>query len=266
MPLVSVATLLRVADRAAYQYGQIIDTMAAISLQGTEYYWETITATDDPDVEVPTLQLYRATDEDLDPIRVGHYGTLLGNIITGMQGHFNSDDGTGNPFQIGGWDGYLTTKDERVSQYFGELFFSIIGAYMLAKNVFSEGDDVFGTAEVIVGPAITFTDGINYGNGDASNPANGAFFAGTQLRAKAEVNIGAANLDLRLAVKDLNDNPTTIDVTIPAGTPSGTFVDVGVAANRFLDVTGIGFVPAGNTGTLGDEVTIRNKKERQIAL
>jgi hypothetical protein len=265
MPLVSVATLLRVADRAAYQYGQIIDTMTAISQQGTDYYWQTITDTDDPDVEIPCEALYLATDEDLEPGLVGKYGTLLSNIIVGMENHFARNDGSGQPLQAGGWDGYLTSEDQRVSQYFGDLFFAVKGYYMLANDVFSEGDDQFADVEVIVGPAIQFTDGINYGNGAATNPANDTYFAATQLKVVV-VTMGAANLDLRLSVKDKNDNPTTIDVTVPAGSAPGTEIDVGGASDRFLDVIGAAFVPAGSMGTLGDEVTVRNKKERQIAL
>jgi hypothetical protein len=41
---------------------------------------------------------------------------------------------------------------------------------------------------------------------------------------------------------------------------------VGSSSNRFLDVMGAAFVPAGSTGTVGDDVTVRNLKERQIQL
>jgi len=265
MPLIDVTHLLQVADRAAYQYEQIADAFEVIRQQGLAYYWEIVSDTDDVDVEVPTEKKYEEVDDDLETDRAVKYGTSLGNVIVGMEAHFTRKV-SGVPLQLGGWDGYLTDNDERVSQYFGELFFAVKGYYMLANNVFSEGDDTFGTAEVIAGPAIQFTDGVNYGNGSQQNPANGTYFAATQLRAKTEVAIGGTNLDLRLSVKDINDNPTTIDVTIPAGTPSGTFIDVGGTSDRFLDVTNIDFVPAGSQGTLGDEVTIRNKKERQIAL
>jgi hypothetical protein len=265
MPLISVPTLLRVADRAAYQNGQIQDTMAAISAQGTEFYWQTITDTDDPDVEIPCEGPYLEVDEDFDPGRNAHYGTRLPLIITAMEAHFARDDGSGQPLQIGGWDGYLTSEDQRVSQYFGDLFFAVKGYYMLANNVFSEGDDQFADIEVITGPAIQFTDGINYGDGSPSNPANDQFFAATQLKVVV-VSMGGTDLDLRLSVKDVNDNPTTIDVTVPGGSAGGTEIDIGTSSDRFLDVMGAIFVPAGSTGTVGDNVTIRNKKERQIAL
>ena len=267
MPLVDTTTLLRVADRAAYQYEQILDTFDAIDEQGLGYYWETVSATDDVDVEVPTERPYEEVDDDLDPAQVARTGTKLGNVIYGMEAHFNRRDANGDPLQIGGWDGYLADENERVSQYFGELYFAIKGGYMLAINVFSEGDDQFAQAVLVGSPptSITFTDGINYGNGDSLNPANGTYFAATQLKIRV-TSMGATAVDLRLAVKDINDNPTTIDVAIPGGQVPGTEIDVGGTSDRFLDVTGISFVPAGNKGTSGDTFTIRNKKERQIAL
>lgn len=265
MPLIDTTTLLRVADRAAYQYGQIIDTFSAISQTGLGLYWVTVSDTDDVDVEVPTERPYEEVDDDLDSAQVARTGTVLGNIIFGMEAHFNRRDANGDPLQTGGWDGYLTSEDERVSQYFSELYTAIKGSFMLANNVFSESVDTFAIAEVVGGPAISFTDGINYGNGSSLNPANGTYFAATQLKIVVSV-MGATDLDLRLSVKDINDNPTTIDVTVPAGSAPLAEILVGATSDRFLDVTGIDFVPAGSTGTVGDKVKVRNNKERQIAL
>jgi len=266
MPLVDTATLLRVADRAAYQYGQLKTTLSAISQVGLGYYWQAVTATDDPDVEIPTLADYKRVDDDWLAGYVAKNGTLLGSIIGAMEAHFNLRDPiTGLPLQAGGWDGFLSTKNERVSQYFGELFYACKGYYMLAIDVFSEGVDTLATAQVIAGPAILFTDGISYGNGSNLNPANGTYFAATQLKAVVTT-MGGANLDLRLSVKDVSNNPATIDVTIPAGSAPGAVVNIGTSSDRFLDVTGIVFKPAGSAGTLGDMVTVKNLKERQIAL
>ena len=75
-----------------------------------------------------------------------------------------------------------------------------------------------------------------------------------------------ADADLRLLVKDVNDNPTIIDVTIPAASPAGTVVPVGTSTDRFLDVMDVQFVPAGSTGDTGDQFTVHNLKERQISL
>lgn len=265
MPLVDTTTLLRVADRAAYQYGQLKGVMEAISQEGLGYYFDTVTATDDADVEIPTEPVYEEVDDDFDSGFAAKNGTKLSGVIGGMDAHFTRRDDNGDYLQIGGWDGYLYSKDERVSQYFGELFFAVMSRYMHAVNVFSEGDDEFAEIEVVSGPAIQFTDGINYGNGDQLNPANGSFFAATQLKVVV-VSMGGTDLDLRLSVKDVDDNPTTIDVTVPGGSIGGTVVNIGGASDRFLDVTGAAFVPAGSTGTVGDTVKLKNLKERQIQL
>jgi hypothetical protein len=265
MPLIDTATLLKVADRAAYQYGQIKTTLAAVNQVGTGYYWTTITATEDADVELPLQQVYYNVDQDFAVALGIRGGTNLPNIVFGMENHFNRPGPSGNPLQLGGWDGYLQSNNKRVSQYFGELFYISHGFYMLAVDVFSEGVDDFATAVRNAVPGITFTDGVNYGNGNVLNPANGVNFAATQLKVYV-VSMGGTNLDLRLSVKDVNNNPTTIDVTIPGGSPPGTEVAIGTAADRFLDVTNIILKPAGSAGTLGDNMKVRNLKERQIAL
>jgi len=265
MPLIDTVTLLRVADRAAYQYGQLKSVMEAIRAEGLGYYFDTVSATDDADVEIPTEPVYEEVDEDLLPGFAAKYGTKLSGVIGGMDAHFTRKDSNGDYLQVGGWDGYLWDNDERVSQYFGELYFAVVGRYMHAVNVFSEGDDEFAELEVVAGPAVQFTDGINYGDGDQLNPANGTYFAATQLKVEV-VSMGGTNLDLRLSVKDVNDNPTTIDVTVPGGSVPGAVVNVGGTSDRFLDVTGADFAPAGSTGTVGDTMKVKNLKERQIQL
>jgi hypothetical protein len=265
MPLIDVTTLLGIADRAAAQYHYIKDAVEQLIIEGTGYYFDRVSSTDDPDVEIPTVTSYEIVDEDFQMTRLVVRGTQLPLIIGAMEAHFNRRDGTGHPLQPGGWDGYLTTKNKRVSQYFAELFKDTKSYYMLANNVFSEGEDVFATIEIKAGPSIDFTDGINYGNGASTNPANGTYFAPTQLKVVV-VSMAASNLDLRLHVKDPNNLPTTINVTIPAGSPPGAEIPVGSASNRFLDVFGASFIPFSSYGTLGDKVRIENKKERQIAL
>jgi hypothetical protein len=267
VPLIDTTTLLGVADRAAFQYQTIKEAWDVLNGVGGGLYFDRVTATDDADVELPTEKNYHELDERLP--NVDHTitrGTNLCVVIGSMEAHFARPDPSGTaPLQVGGWDGYLYSNDERVSWWFNRLFFACNGYYMLAINVFSEGDDLLATAEMVVGPAVTFTDGINYGNGADFNPANGSNFAGTQLKAKV-VMMGASPLDLRLSVKDLNNNPTTIDITIPASTPVGTEIPIGTTTDRFLDVIGVSLIPFSSFGTLGDKIEIRNLKERQIAL
>lgn len=269
MALIQKSVLLGIADRAAKQVEMVNANLDQIGGTGGGLFWERVTATDDPDVEIPTLGPYRQWDNEsqnenrllLDVLR--NMGTVT-QVVTAMDAHF-AVRVAGVALQEGSWDGYLRDKDARVSQYFNLLYQATKTGYMLAVNVFSEGDDTFATAVVQAGPTLSWTDGVNYGDGSQLNPADGTHYAATQLRVVVG-SMGAADLDLRLSVKDVNDTPTTIDVTVPGGSVPGAVVLVGTGADRFLDVFDVNFKPAGSTGTVGDTVTVRNQKERTIAL
>lgn len=265
MPLIDKTTLLKVADRAAYQYGQLRAACVASQGEGAGFYFDIVSATEDSDVEIPLNSAYNDVDEDMLADFMVKYGTRLPVIISAMETHFNRIGDNGAVLQTGGWDGYLTGQNERVSYYFAQLFFAVHGFYMLSNNVFSESVDQFGRIQVSAGPAVTFTDGINYGNGNAQNPANGTNYAATQLKVVVTT-MGSSNLDIRLSVKDMSNNMATIDVTIPGASAVGAEVLVGTSSDRFLDVTGAIFKPSGSTGTVGDDVRVVNSKERQIAL
>lgn len=265
MALIDQTSFLKIADRAASQYKILEDASLAAQAEGNGFYAAIVTDTDDPDVEIPMLDSAVRVDTDIKADRMVAVGTMMSDIFWAMTRHFAMPDTDGKPLQSGGWDGYLQEKDLRVSWYFAKFHLAVSGRFMLAIDVFSEGEDVFGTAEVVAGPAIDFVDGIDYGNGSIENPANGLYYAGTQLRVKVLID-GAADLDLRLHVKNLNDNPVTIDVMVPAGTPVGDYVTVGTPADRFLDLTGVSISPGGSAGTLGQKVSIENLKERQIVL
>jgi hypothetical protein len=268
MPLIDTTTLLKVADRAATQYQYINDAFDQLSQEGGAYYFDLVSLTDDPDVELPCDTNYEMVDQTLvsegAPFAAAH-GTRLAAIIGSMEAHFNRRDNAGNVLQAGGWDGYLYSHNQRVSWWFASLYLAVKSYMMLAVDVFSESNDVFATLEMNAGPTLQFTDGINYGNGSQLNPANGTYFAATQLKIVV-VSFGANNLDIRLSVKDINNLPTTIDVTVPAGSTPGTVIPVGTASNRYLDVIGASLIPFSSYGTLGDEVTVNNLKERQISL
>jgi hypothetical protein len=265
MSLVDTTTLLKVADRAAMQYKHLYDAFAQLVVQGNGYYSEIVTETDNQELEITTQGPYYFVDNNLNIDFNIKNGTCLASVVGAMEVHFNVRDIGGNPLQIGGWDGYLNSHNSRVSWYFNRLFHAVKGLWMLAVNVFSETDDVFGTVAIGAGPVVNFVDGVNYGNGAVTNPANGNYFAATQLKVVVG-SMGSTGVDLRLSVKDLNDNPALIDVVIPGGSAPGTEILVGTSSNRYLDVMTVGFVPSGSTGTVGDQFTIHNKKERQISL
>ena len=265
MALIDTTTLLGIADRAAEQYNILQQAFSDANQEGGGYYFSRVTATNDSQIEIPLEQPYQIVDDDLLVDYAVRNGTRMANIVNAMLVHFNQRDNSGTPLQVGGWDGYLYQHNSRVSWWFNKLFYAVKNHWMLAVNVFSETDDVFGTIELASGPSIDFTDGVNYGNGATTNQANGSYFAATQLKVIVTT-MGANDLDLRLRVKDINNVPTSIDVNIPASSPPGTEIDVGTSSDRFLDLIGAEFVPASSYGTLGDEVTVHNLKERQIAL
>jgi hypothetical protein len=265
MALIDTTTLLGIADRAAQQYNILRQGFESADQEGGGWYFDRATTTQDPDIEIPLGQPYQIVDEDVEVDFAIRNGTRMANIVNAMLVHFNVRDSAGNPLQAGGWDGYLASKNVRVSWWFNKLYFAVKQRYLLAINVFSETDDTFGTVEVVSGPGLQFTDGVNYGNGSELNRATGSNFAATQLKVVVGT-MGANQLDLRLNVKDINNLPTTIDVSIPASSPPGTEIPVGTSANRYLDMIGVSYIPFSSYGTLGDTVTIHNLKERQIAL
>jgi hypothetical protein len=269
MPLISTSVLLGIADRAASQFNLINTAMQTINTTGGGFYYDRVTATNDPDVEIPLISTYYNSDQSFGASTIATTVVAQGMpfmtaILTQMDSHF-SRQVNGTALQVGSWDGYLTDNDERVSDYFNQINFSAKTSFLLANNVFSENDDVFGTAEIIGGPAISYTDGVNYGNGDATNTANGTRFAATQL--KVQVTSGgplSADIDVDITGSDKDNLPITTAVTIPSGTPNGGEVAVGTTSDRYLNVTSVAF-NGGTDGTLGDIFDIMNIKERTIS-
>lgn len=254
MAIIDVTTLLGVADRAATQYGMFIEPFSDINDQGSGFYWELITATDDPDVESYLMPSYYIVDKDFDVNYAFKYGLpALQLIVTSMDGYFNAN---GFP---GLWDSYLKDNDVRVSDYFNKVIYASKSSYLLANNVFSEDQNNFGNWEY----GDIFTDGIDYGDGSWNNRADGNYFAATQLKVIIDTGSTACNsLVLKISVKDKDNNPTSIDTGLITGNEGDEF-DVGVLTDRFLDVTNI-VVVSGDL--VGNKVRIENKKERQVVL
>jgi hypothetical protein len=261
MPLIQPTVLLGIADRAAQQYKLLLDAFSVINQTGGGLYYERVNATADVDVQIPLLQPYYTVDQGF---VVNRWVQLAGNlplVVSGMDNHFNKMG------SVGSWDGYLSTHDCRVSDYFNQIHKLSKSMPLLAVNVFCEVETNFGMAAVSAGPAIDFIDGDDFGPG--MNPhlrADGGNFAAAQLKVVAIGNIGASDLDLTITVKNWLGDIVTMDVTVPAGSLAGAEFQLGTSTDRFMDVTGIGFKSGGSTGTVGDAVRIFNIKERAIAL
>jgi len=262
--LIASNVLLRIADRMAYQFKLLKDAADAAKQQWSGYYADVVTGTDDADVEIPLLSPSVNLDSDFDAGSIAKNGTLMSGVVWGMIAHFARKDQNGASLQSGGWDGYLQAHDVRVSYYFAQVHKAITSRYMMAPNVFSESADLFGTVEVDAGLVLMFRDGVNYGDGDLNNPADGSHYAGTQLQIRVD-SFGAADLSITLRVKKLNNTTHSVGMVIAGGTPDGSLIDVGAANDRFLDLIGVEYTGVAD-GTVGDVLTVWNKKERQIVL
>ena len=262
--LISSSDLLAIADRAAQQYALLSAAVDSINAAGTHGLYENIvTATDNTDLEVATMASFIQVDRYFEIDNMIHWGTPMSGIITGLWEHFNTLDNL-VPLQVGGWDGYLYDNNVRVSNYFDKFYNSIMATHLLAVNVFSEGNDLFGSATINGSGVVTFTAGVSYGDGSRNNYAGSTYYAATQLRIKV-LQVGSTNVTLDLRVKDKDNLLETLSITIPADTTPNTFFDIGITSDRCLAVTNIS-LGAGSGYTSGDSFQVYNKKERQILL
>ncbi len=261
MPLIAQNVLLGIADRAAAQYKILMDAFVSTNQIGGGLYYERINATGDVDVQLPLLQPYYTVDQGF---VVNRWVQIAGNlplVVSAMDTHFNKMG------SVGSWDGYLSTHGCRVSDYFNQIFKLSKSMPLLATNVFCEQELIFGSVEVAAGPAIDFVDGDDFGPGMNPNlRADGGNFAAAQLQLMAVTTIGPSDLDLTITVKNWAGDILTVDVTVPAGSPLGTYLPIGTSSNRFMDVIGIAFKSGGSEGTEGDMVELSNVKERVVVL
>lgn len=256
MAIINSSVLLGIADRCAYQYGLFLAPLTAANITGTGFYWQRITATEDPDVEIPLLSPYYNIDYNgITQTTLYRNGlNALQSIVTNMDTHFTRVGWTTS------WDGYLQDQDERVSDYFNQVYKLAKGSFMLANNVFSEDENEFCTWTNSGG----FVDGTNYGDGSWSNKADGTKFAPTQLKVVADTGSTAiSSFNFTLEGKDEDNNVKSLVVGPIALANPGDELDLGTATDLWLDVTGMSSISGGASG---NAIKIVNKKERQIAM
>jgi len=258
MPLISVPDFLAICDKEASQYKHLSELVAIYTSLGGPTYFSIITATDDPDIELPMIQqaAYSDTIQPMYNIVRGGFSNQLA-IISSFDAHF------GVVHFLGGVDNYCKVNDIRESDYFNQIFCITKGNWMYAENVFCEDDSLFGTINILAGPVIQFIDGVNYGYPTPYRRATGGNFAATQLRIVVAT-FGGAQCDLNITGIDKNANLQTTMVTIPPTAIPGDVIPIGTIASRYLDVGSVAFA-SGNTGTVGDSFAIRNIKERVIS-
>jgi len=261
MALINKTIALQITDRAARQYGKFIVGFTGISATSADYpsYFNAVTVTNDPDVEIPLESTFFNADATVNATTAFKSSMQqIYQVVTIMGSHFTRVG------QSGGWDGYLTGQDVRVSDYFNQVNYAAVSQYLLANNVFSEGDDLFGTVTSNETASPVFVDGVSYGNGAVTNRATNGMYAASQLKVKV---VGDCTSDFELEIIGKNKLNVTASVTVlvTGGTLDGTFVDVGTTSDRFLDVVSVSAIDL-NYGTSGDVLEIYNKKERVINL
>jgi hypothetical protein len=247
-------------------YSLLKDAVDTVNAGATSHrFWDRITGSDDRTWEEDFIPTVITVDKKLGsylPARMGTSGLGVCSIIGSLAQHAERQG------IVGGMDGLCTYKGIRVSDFFNQMYYYSYNAYMLAANVFCESDTTFATIEIGSG-GITFTKGSEYGDGEIRY-ATGTYFAATQLKVIVDTVGGvgpgmASKLDVRLVVKDQNFATTSIDVSVPAGSIVGYSADIGTTTDRFLSVTNASFYDSYH-GTVGDKITIHNKKERTVAL
>lgn len=255
MAIISSSVLLGIADRCAFQYGLFLAPITAANITGTGFYWQRITDTDDVDVEIPLLNPYYAVDNGITNSQIYQNGlTPLSSIVTNMDTHFSRVSFTGS------WDQFLRDNDERVSDYFNQVYRYAKGTYMLSNNVFSEAENAFCTWTNAGG----FVDGMSYGDGAWTNKADGTHFASTQLKVVADDgSTSISGLTFTLEGKDEDNNVKSLSVGPLSLSNPGDESDIGTSADLWLDVTDMTSITGGASG---NAIKIVNKKERQIAM
>ena len=249
-----------IADRIAKQYSYIKVCFEALSATGMgEDYYERVTLTNDPDVELSMLQSAYNTDVDFrtqTPQRVTRNLSSFVNLITSFENHLQRE-GT---ILTRSWDAYCQNQDVRVSDYTNQVHFSRKNSYMNARNVFCEDEVTFASVIMSDATTINFSDGVNFGDGSVTAKADGNNFAGTQLKAIVVGSNEISSLVVNITGLDEFGQVKTLENITISGIP-GTEVIIGSEEDRWVDVTNITRVSGGN---VGDEFEIHNIKERII--
>lgn len=262
MPLINKTVALKVADRAARQYGKFVVGFTGISATSSDYpsYFNAVTVTNDPDVEIPLETNFYSADSSISADTAFKSSMQqVYQVVTTMNTHFTRVG------QSGSWNGYLTAQDERVSDYFNKVYYAAVSQYLYANNVFSEGADKFGTVTSNETDSPVFVDGVSYGNGAATNPATNGQYAATQLRVKVVGGDLTSDFELEIIGKNKLNVTASATVLVTGGTLEDTYVDVGTVSDRFLDIVSVSAINL-NYGTSGETLEIYNKKERTINL
>jgi len=260
MALMNTTVFKGIADRMAKQYSYIKVCFDAVSAtgNGTKYY-DRVTGTEDPDVELAMLQAsYNADNEFITntPQKITRGLSSFTSLVSSFESHLQRE-GT---LTTRTWDAYCADQDVRVSDYTNQVYYARNNAYMNARNVFCEVDTTLASVEMTGETALTFTDGDNFGDGGATTKANGSNFAGAQLEAVITGSQTIAALVVDIAGLDESGAVKTVTSVTIAGA-HGAKVAIGTTTDKWVDITSVTGISG---GVSADEFELHNIKERTI--
>lgn len=254
MPIMDVEVFKGYADRIAGQF-RILKTSILSMSAGTPFF-EQLTVTADPDVEIPMLGPARNQDvavtiDDAAVKTVKGMSGLTG-LITAFESHLLTQT---EDSDISSWDTYCTDQDVRVSEYTDKVFLARHGRHMLARNVFCESEIIM--AECTVGPSgiIISEDALSLGTGSVSQKAESGF-AGAQLAAILNTEI-VSGLDIEIV--GLSETGLTRRLSTDSGLivgPSGSRIDIPPPSGRFVSISEVNLLSGGSEGDSFDLVNI----------
>ena len=256
MALIDKTVLQGIADRLAWQSKQLVEAFDTIDDDnggaGTGYF-ERVSETDDADVEIPLVSNYNTADAGTTARAAMRNMTTFTTIVTSMDTHFSRVS------QSGSWDGYCTAEGVEVSSYFNDVYYAAKNQNMLANNVFYDGLIVFGDCDITSTTTIDFTDGWDFGDGDATNRASEGpevgstvYYAPTQLQVYIPLTGGqiASGTQIVIDGKDESNATKQMTITPSASSTPGFAEDIGTTTDLWLDVTDV-TVGGSNTAATG---------------
>ena len=263
MGTISVALITDITDRIAAQAQFLQSGLLQANQDVVDgRFFDRITESDDPDIELDLLGTYRALDVNFSTSE--EFRRIFGTAVASLQNHVIRT--TGRDMNT-----YFTTSGIQVAHDFARVFNASRGSELTANNTFGDSVDPMWTISFTGSGTGTSTDGGAVGTGGTSLHSDTATIAlpkGNHGPEQLEVIVesGTATEPIQLDIQGKNRAGTIVNApafTIVAGnvTPGYT-QDVGTSTDLFLDVTRVQF----NGGASTDKIRIRSKVLRVVSL
>ena len=159
----------------------------------------------------------------------------------------------GLSFHVSGINNFCALNSVRVAPEFAEIHLRSIGVQVSPANVFPP--EVANMADFsVTAPGVgVFTDR------DAIDKTK---YGPAHLKVRAVSNIGASAINATVSLLKFDGTAASKVVTIPASSPAGTEIDIGLTTDKYVDVTGITITG----GTAGESFRVKAPRERALAL